>query len=129
MNCTVIKATVTAALLAGVVSTAGAATLATAPIQPGDGEKLVCTVVNTSGKSLNVTAALIDRWGAIVTDFVRTDWNESGTALVTVHAESASPDARYCRVTVKGGGKGTVTASLQACTLDETICSSPVAAR
>jgi hypothetical protein len=110
-------------------SSARAGTLSTAPIQPAEGQKLVCTAVNLSGKSLQITAQIIDRYGDNVTDFIRTDWNQDETVLTTVRAESSNPDARYCRVTVLRGRKAEVAASLQACSWDETTCSDPIVAR
>jgi hypothetical protein len=117
----------TAALVIG--RSATAATLHTAAMQPGSGQILVCTVVNLSGKPLTITAELVDRWGENVTCFVRTDWDETETVLLTVHAEASDPNARYCRVTVKGGRKADVTASIQACTFDLSTCTSPIVAR
>jgi hypothetical protein len=110
-------------------SSALGARLRTAPIVPSVDQKLVCTVVNVSGKPLAITATLIDRWGENVTCFIRTDWDASYTVLLTVRAEAIDPEARYCRVTVRGGRKADVRASLQACTLDDSVCGSPVEAR
>jgi hypothetical protein len=112
-----------------VAQTAVAATLHTAAMVPGSGRMLVCTVVNLGGRPLAITALIIDRWGDNATCFVRTDWDATETVLLTVHAEATSPDARYCRVTVKGGRKANVTASIQACTFDLSVCTSPVVAR
>jgi hypothetical protein len=124
-----IRISYAAALLAMAIgSGAWAATLHTPPIRPGVGEKLVCTVVNLSGKPLDIRAEILDRWRDNVTCFVRTDWDMSETVLLTVHAEAVNPDARYCRVIVRDGRKSDVAASLQACTYDDTTCGSPVVA-
>src|SRR5262245_32254711 len=95
-------ATVVAVGLAA-AEAAGAATLSTPPIQPGEGQKLVCTVVNVRGRDIDFTVSIIDRFGGIVTDFVRTDRDATETILLTVRAESGSPDARYCRIDVTRG--------------------------
>ncbi|MGH7893317.1 MAG: hypothetical protein ACREQL_01540 [Candidatus Binatia bacterium] len=128
---TIGKAMVVAAVAVGTMvgSSAGAATLHTPPLQPSTGQKLVCTVVNVAGKSMGIVAEIIDRWGDPVTDFVRTDWDATGTALVTVRAESGNPNARFCRIGVTGGRKADVAASLQACTFDESACGSAVIGR
>jgi hypothetical protein len=125
---TVARGTILAAALV-FSGAAAAATIHTAAMQPGSDQLLVCTVVNTSGKPLSITALIMDRWGDNTTCFVRTDWDATYTILLTVSAESISPDARYCRVTIKGGRKSDVSASIQACTLDRTACTSPVVAR
>ncbi len=116
------------ALLAG-ASTAGAVSLRTPPMQPGSGQKLVCTVVNLAAKSLQMQAEIVDRFGDNATDFARTDWNADETIVVTLHVESTNPNARYCRITVTGGRKADVAGSLQTCTFDDTSCSGAVVAR
>jgi hypothetical protein len=113
----------------GLPRTASATTLHTPPMQAGTGQMLVCTVSNVSGKALGITAQLMDRWANNVTCFLRTDWDETETILLTLHAEATDPNARYCKVTVKGGRKADVVASIQACTYDMTTCTSPVPAR
>lgn len=125
-----------ALLVAGVVfatafasATASAAVLRTPAIVPGAEQMLVCTVVNLGEKPLDVTAEIVDRWGQNVTCFARTDWDATETVLRTVYVEATNPNARYCRVTVKGGRKADVAVTLQACRFDLTICTSPVVAR
>jgi hypothetical protein len=129
------NATTTKAMIAGAVLVllggggARAATLRTAPMQPGANEKLVCTVVNLEEKSLEIRAQIIDRFGDNATDFARTDWNASETTVVTLRVESSNPNARFCRITVTGGRKSDVAGSLQACSYDETACGNAVVAR
>ncbi|MGH7895563.1 MAG: hypothetical protein ACREQL_12905 [Candidatus Binatia bacterium] len=120
--------TLGAALAVFTIAPAGAASMHTAPLQPGDGEKLVCTVVNVNAKTLQMAAQIVDRFGDNVTDFVRTDWNADETTIITLRADSSNPNARYCKIVVTGGRKADVAASLQACSYDESACSSPVAA-
>jgi hypothetical protein len=105
-----------------------AANLRTPPIQPGVGQKLVCTVVNLDAKPLHMRAEVVDRFGDNATDFIRTDWDADETTVITLRAESSNPNARYCRITVTGGRKSDVAATLQACTFDETVCGDPVTA-
>jgi hypothetical protein len=107
-------------------ATSGAATLHTPVMQAGSDQILVCTVVNLAGTPMRITAELVDRWGDNVTCFVRTDWDETGSVLLTLHAEATNPNARYCRVVVHGGRKANVAVSLQACTFDLTTCTAPV---
>ena len=106
-----------------------AANLRTHPIQPGAEQKLVCTVVNVHGKSLEMRAEVVDRFGDNATDFVRTDWNADETVVITLRAESSNPNARFCRISVTGGKKRDVAGSLQACSFDETVCGNAVEAR
>ena len=40
--------------------------------------------------------------------------------------EGTNPNARYCRVTVKGGRKADVAVTLQACRFDLSVCTNPV---
>ena len=106
-----------------------AANLRTHPIQPGAGQKLVCTVVNVKAKSLQMRAEVVDRFGENATDFTRTDWNADETTVITLRVESSNPNARYCRITVTDGRKSDVAGTLQACSFDETVCGNPVTAR
>ena len=130
MKATTTKAIITgAALVVLAGSGAGAATLRTPPIQPGVGQKLVCTVVNLEARLLEMRAQIVDRFGENVTDFARTDWNAAETTVVTLRVESGNPNARFCRITVTGGRKADVAGSLQACTLDETTCGNAIPAR
>lgn len=127
---TIQRTMATAALLLATLGAtrAQAATLHTAPIQLGDGQKLVCTVVNLSGRALNVEAAIVDETGEVVTDFTRTDWDATESYIVTTRVESSRPQVGYCRVTV-AGRKANVAASLQACSYDESVCGNAVPAR
>ncbi len=122
-------AVILAAALAGAARTTMAATVYTPAMQPGSDQMLVCTVVNLSGEPLAITVQVMDRWRENVTCYVRTDWDETETVLLTVYAEATSPHARYCKVTVKGGRKTDVSASIQACSYDLTECTAPVVAR
>ena len=117
-----------AVLLVGTRGARGAS-LRTHPLQPGSGQKLVCTAVNLDAKALEMRAEIVDRFGDNATDFARTDWDAAGTTVVTLRVESSNPDARYCRIVVTGGRKADVAGSLQTCTFDETTCSGAVIAR
>jgi hypothetical protein len=112
---------------------AGAArahTVRTPPVVPGAEQKLVCTVVNVSGRAVEMSAEILDRFGDNVTDFATTDWDATGTVLTTLRIESSSPNARWCRVKAKRPARKTdVRATLQACSWDDTVCGDPVAAR
>jgi hypothetical protein len=130
MNTMTIRALMMTATLAVMSATnADARALRTPPIQPGDGQKLVCTVVNVYEKGLEMQAQVIDRFGDDATDFARTDWNASETTIVTLRVESSNPNARFCKITVVGGHRSDVEGSLQACSTDETTCGDPVVAR
>ena len=119
--------TATLALLGA--TNADARAMRTPPIQPGAGQKLVCTVVNVYEKGIEMQAQVIDRFGDNATDFARTDWNSSETTVVTLHVESSNPNARFCKITVVGGHRSDVEGTLQACSADETTCGNPVVAR
>jgi hypothetical protein len=106
-----------------------AASLRTGSMQPGDGQKLVCTVLNVQVKPLGMQAVIVDRFGANKTDFAATDYDESGTIVTTLRVESTSRDARYCRILVVGGKKHDVAGSLQACTYDNSACGGAIVAR
>src|SRR5258706_271367 len=118
-----------AALLLLTATEAGARPLRTPPLQPGTNQKLVCTVVNLDAKSLEMQAEIVDRFGDNVTDFARTDWNADETTVLTLRVESSNPNARFCRITLKGGHRTDVAGSLQSCAYDESTCTSPVIAR
>jgi hypothetical protein len=130
MTTTTIRAlTMTAALAAMSATNADARAMRTPPIQPGDGQKLVCTVVNLDAKDLEMQAQIVDRFGDNATDFARTDWNADETTVVTLRVESSNPNARFCKITVVGGHRSDVAGTLQACSADETTCGDPVVAR
>lgn len=112
------------------VGSAGAHTLRTPPVVPGADQKLVCTVVNVSGRAVDVSAEIVDRFGENATAFAATDWDADGVVLTTLRVESTSPNARWCHVKVKRPGRKTdVRATLQACSYDDTVCGDPVVAR
>lgn len=120
-------------LIAGMVlatafaaATARATVVRTPAIMPGTDQMLVCTVVNFTDKPLAIAAEIRDRWGENVTCFARTDWDQTGTVLRTLYVEGTNPDARYCRVVVKGGRKGDIAVTLQACRFDLSVCTAPV---
>jgi hypothetical protein len=119
----------TATLAVMGATNADARALRTPPIQPGAGQKLVCTVVNVYEKGIEMQAQVIDRFGDNATDFARTDWNADETTVVTLRVESSNPNARFCKITVVGGHRSDVEGTLQACSADETICGDPVVAR
>ena len=130
MNAMTIRALMMTAAIAVVSATnADARAMRTPPIQPGEGQKLVCTVVNVYEKGLEMQAQVIDRFGDNATDFARTDWNSSETTVVTLRVESSNPNARFCKITVVGGHRTDVAGTLQACSADETTCGDPVVAR
>ena len=130
MNAMTIRAlTMTAAIAVTSATNADARAMRTPPIQPGEGQKLVCTVVNLYEKGLEMQAQVIDRFGDNATDFARTDWNSSETTVVTLRVESSNPNARFCKITVVGGRRSDVAGTLQACSADETTCGDPVVAR
>ena len=130
MNAMTIRALMMTAAIAVMSATnADARAMRTPPIQPGEGQKLVCTVVNVYEKGLEMQAQVIDRFGDNATDFARTDWNSSETTVVTLRVESSNPNARFCKITVVGGHRSDVAGTLQACSADETTCGDPVVAR
>ena len=119
--------TATLALLGA--TNADARAMRTPPIQPGAGQKLVCTVVNLDEKDIEMQAQIVDRFGDNATDFARTDWNADETTVVTLRVESSNPNARFCKITVVGGHRSDIAGTLQACSADETTCGDPVVAR
>jgi hypothetical protein len=119
----------TAAVAVMSATNADARAMRTAPIQPGAGQKLVCTVVNLDEKDIQMQAQIVDRFGDNATDFSRTDWNTDETTVVTLRVESSNPNARFCKITVVGGHRSDVAGTLQACSVDETTCGDPVVAR
>ena len=123
--------TMASVVLASSIATvaANAATIRTPAIVPGAEQMLVCTVVNLGEKPLAITAEIVDRWRDNVTCFARTDWDTTETVLRLVHLEATNPNARWCRVTVKGGRKAAVAVTLQACRFDLSVCTSPVVGR
>ena len=100
------------ALLAA--SAAQAATLSTPPLHPDPGGRLACTVVNVGHRDLAIQAGILDDAGQNVTEFASTQYQDGpGDTIASVAVESAQDAARYCRVTVSGGGRSQVRASLE----------------
>jgi hypothetical protein len=107
-------------LLLGATS-AGAVTLSTPPLHPDPGGRLVCTAVNVGGRAIGIAARIVSDVGQNVTDFVATEWASEGDGVVaSVAAESSAEAARYCTVTVSGGGRSQVRAALEAFDADGT---------
>jgi len=101
-----------AALLAA--TAAHAATLTTPPLHPDAGGRLACTAINV-GRSITIGVQILDDAQRNVTDFVSTEWSsETDGILASVAAESNLPEARYCKVTIGGGGRSQVRAALEA---------------
>ena len=102
-----------AALLATTV--AHAATLTTPPLHPDAGGRLACTAVNAGGRSITIAVQIVGDAGQNTTEFVATEWSsEADGILASVAAESTLTDARYCKVTIGGGGRSQVRAALEA---------------
>jgi hypothetical protein len=102
-----------AALLAA--TAAHAATLSTPPLHPDAGGRLACTAINVGSRSITIGVQILDDAQRNVTDFVSTEWSsETDGILASVAAESNLPEARYCKVTVGGGGRSQVRAALEA---------------
>ena len=96
-------------------SAAQAASLSTPPLTPDPGGKLACTVVNVGQRALTIQAGILDDAGQNVTEFASTQYQDGpGDLIASVVVESAADAARYCKVTVSGGGKSQVRASLEA---------------
>jgi hypothetical protein len=94
---------------------AHAATLTTPPLHPDAGGRLACTAINAGGRSITIGVQILDDAQQNVTDFVSTEWSsETDGILASVAAESNLPEARYCKVTIGGGGRSQVRAALEA---------------
>ena len=101
------------ALLAA--SAAQAATLSTPPLTPDPGGRLACTVVNVGHRSLAIQAGILNDANQNVTEFASTQYQDGpGDTVASVVVESAADAARYCKVTVSGGGRSQVRAALEA---------------
>lgn len=101
------------ALLAA--TAAHAATLSTPPLHPDAGGRLACTAVNTGNRPITIGVQIVGDAGQNVTLFVSTEWSsEVDGVLASVSAESNMPEARYCKVTIGGGGRSQVRAALEA---------------
>jgi len=94
---------------------AHAATLTTPPLHPDAGGRLACTAINVGGRSITIGVQVLDDAQQNVTDFVSTEWSsETDGILASIAAESNLPEARYCKVTIGGGGRSQVRAALEA---------------
>jgi len=95
-------------------ATAHAATLTTPPLHPDAGGRLACTAVNAGGRPISIGVQILGDAGQNVTEFVATEWSsETDGILASVAAESNLPEARYCKVSIGGGGKSQVRAALE----------------
>ena len=98
-----------------VTSSSYGVTLSTPPLHPDPDGRLLCTVVNVSGRAIGITAAIVSDVGTNVTDYIVTNWmDESRGILSEVDSESRDDRARYCKITVTGGGKAHVRGTLEA---------------
>jgi hypothetical protein len=96
-------------------SAAQAATLSTPPLTPDPGGRLACTVVNVGHRSLTIQAGILNDANQNVTEFASTQYQDGpGDTVASVVVESAADAARYCKVTVSGGGRSQVRAALEA---------------
>jgi hypothetical protein len=96
-------------------SAAGAATLSTPPLTPDPGGRLACTVVNVGHRALTIQAGILNDANENVTEFASTQYQDGpGDTVASVLVESAADAARYCKVTVSGGGRSQVRAALEA---------------
>jgi hypothetical protein len=96
-------------------SAAQAATLSTPPLTPDPGGRLACTVVNVGHRSLGIQAGILNDANQNVTEFASTQYQDGpGDTVASVVVESAADAARYCKVTVSGGGRSQVRAALEA---------------
>jgi hypothetical protein len=84
---------------------AHAATLSTPPLHPDAGGKLSCTVVNVGSRDIGIAAQIVSDGGENVTDFAANQYQDpDDQVLASVVVESTAGAARYCKVTVSGGG-------------------------
>ena len=96
-------------------STARAASLSTPPLHPDPGGRLACTVVNVGQRALTIQAGILSDAGQNVTEFASSQYQDGpGDKIASVVVESASDVARFCKVTVSGGGRSQVRAALEA---------------
>ena len=94
---------------------AHAVTLSSPPVTPDPGGRLTCTVVNVGSRPIGITAQIVGDTGQNVTDFAATEYQDgSDDVLASVLVESMMDEARYCKVTVTGGGRSQVRAALEA---------------
>ena len=96
-------------------SAAQAATLSTPPLTPDPGGRLSCTVVNVGHRSLGIQAGILNDANQNVTEFASTQYQDGpGDTVASVVVESAADTARFCKITVSGGGRSQVRAALEA---------------
>ena len=101
------------ALLAA--SAAQGATLSTPPLTPDPGGHLACTVVNVGHRALGIQAGILNDAGQNVTELASSQYQDgSDDTIASVVVESAADTARFCKITVSGGGRSQVRASLEA---------------
>jgi len=78
-------------------------------------ERQLLVVGPGEGRSITLGVQILGDAQQNVTDFVSTEWSsETDGILASVAAESNLPEARYCKVTVGGGGRSQVRAALEA---------------
>ena len=96
-------------------SAARAASLSTPPLHPDPGGRLACTVVNVGQRALTIQAGILSDAGQNVTEFASSQYQDGpGDKIASVLVESGSDAARFCKVTVSGGGRSQVRAALEA---------------
>jgi len=96
-------------------SAAQAANLSTPPLHPDPGGRLACTVVNVGNRSLTIQAGILSDAGQNVTEFASSQYQDGpGDKIASVVVESRADAARFCKVTVAGGGRSQVRAALEA---------------
>jgi hypothetical protein len=96
-------------------SAAQGATLSTPPLTPDPGGRLACTVVNVGHRALGIQAGILSDAGQNVTEFASSQYQDgSDETIASVVVESAADTARFCKVTVSGGGRSQVRAALEA---------------
>lgn len=109
-----IQATIQATMLV-IATAAHAVTLSTPPLHPDADGRLVCTVVNVGGRKIAISAEVIAEAGENVTDFAATQWSGDNDEIpASVVVESSAEAARFCKITVSGGGRSQVRAALEA---------------
>ena len=96
-------------------SAAQAATLSTPPLHPDPGGRLSCTVVNVGHRDLGIEAGILNDAKQNVTEFASSQYQDGpGDMIASVVVDSAADAARFCKITVSGGGRSQVRASLEA---------------
>ena len=96
-------------------SAAQAVTLTTPPLHPDPGGRLACTVINVGHRPLAIQAGILSDAGQNVTEFASSQYQDGpGDKIASVVVESCAEAARFCKVTVSGGGRSQVRAALEA---------------